>query len=185
MAGRPAAIGPLIVTGTVIRVEVEHLPKPAVSGRVLKTLWLWWSGPGKPDLSVCWRAYIHRFDLEHTFRFAKNTLGSTTPRVRLPEQADRWTWLVLTAYTQLRLARGAVADCRLPWEPPRHPDRLTPTRVRRGFPRLVPYSALLPGHRNPPRLAPGGQKAAAEAPQPATPRSRRLHRADFYVKWQG
>jgi hypothetical protein len=26
--------------------------------------------------------------------------------LRTPEQADRWTWLVLATYTQLRLARG-------------------------------------------------------------------------------
>src|SRR3954470_11885436 len=35
----------------------------------------------------------------------KLALGWTTPRVRTPEQADRWTWLVLIAYTQLRLGR--------------------------------------------------------------------------------
>jgi hypothetical protein len=32
-------------------------------------------------------------------------MGWTTPRVRRPEQADRWSWLVVAAYTQLRLAR--------------------------------------------------------------------------------
>jgi len=115
----------------VIRVEVEHLPKP--TARTKKTLWLWWSGPGTPDLDLCWRAYLRRFDIEHTYRFAKNTLGWTTPRVCTPEQADRWTALVVVAYTQLRLARGLVADLRLPWEKPRDPDRLTPARVRRGF----------------------------------------------------
>jgi hypothetical protein len=31
---------PPIVTGTVIRVQVEHLPKPTGNGRTLKTLWL-------------------------------------------------------------------------------------------------------------------------------------------------
>jgi hypothetical protein len=62
-------------------------------------LWLWWQGPGTPDLEVLWRAYVRRFDLEHTIRFCKQTLGWTTPRVRHPEQADRWTWLVLAAYT--------------------------------------------------------------------------------------
>lgn len=123
-----------IVAGTVIRVAVEHLPKP--TGRAVKTLWLWWSGPDLPDLAVCWRAYLRRFDLEHTYRFAKNTLGWTTPALRTPEQADRWTWLVVAAYTQLRLARGLVDDHRLPWEKPKEPDKLTPARVRRGFRRL-------------------------------------------------
>ncbi len=121
---------PPIVAGTIIRVQVEHLPKPT---RAVKTLWLWWAGPGTPDLDTCWRAYLRRFDLEHTFRFAKNTLGWTAPRVRTPEQADRWTWLIVCAHTQLRLARGLVADARLPWEPRLTTTGLTPARVRRGF----------------------------------------------------
>ena len=45
-------------------------------------------------------------------------------------------WLVVAAYTQLRLARGLVDDMRLPWERPRDPTKLTPARVRRGFRRL-------------------------------------------------
>lgn len=125
---------PPIVRGTVIRVEVEHLPKP--TARAVKTLWLWWSGPGHPDLDLCWRAYLRRFDIEHTYRFAKSTLGWTTPALRTPEQADRWTWLVVSAYTQLRLARRLVEDMRLPWERPRAPSLLTPARVRRGFRQL-------------------------------------------------
>ncbi|HZW42919.1 MAG TPA: NF041680 family putative transposase [Dermatophilaceae bacterium] len=126
---------PPIIRGTVIRVDVEHLPKP--TSRTKKTLWLWAAGPDF-DLDICWRAYLRRFDIEHTFRFLKNTLGWTTPSVRTPEQADRWTWLILAAYTQLRLARSLVDDQRLPWERRRKPGRLTPARVRRGFRRLGP-----------------------------------------------
>jgi len=125
---------PPIVKGSVIRVEVDHLPKP--TARTKKTLWLFWSGPGVPDLDLCWRAYLRRFDIEHTFRFAKNTLGWTAPSVCRPEQADRWTWLVIAMLTQLRLARGCVDDLRLPWERPRGPTQLTPARTRRGFRRL-------------------------------------------------
>jgi hypothetical protein len=125
---------PPIVRGSVIRVDVEHLPKR--DARQVKTLWLWWSGPGAPDLELCFRAYLHRFDLEHTYRFAKNTLGWTAPSLQTPEQADRWTWLIVGVYTQLRLARGLVDDMRLPWERPCQPAKLTPARVRRGFRRL-------------------------------------------------
>jgi hypothetical protein len=53
------------------------------------------------------------------------------PRVRHPEQADRWTWLVVAAFTQLRLARAHVADRRLPWERRYDTGRLTPIRVHR------------------------------------------------------
>ena len=84
-----------------------------------------------PDLGLLWRAYVRRFDLEHTFRFLKQNVGWTTPRVRHPEQADRWTWLVVAAYTQLRLARAGVADLRLPWERRYEAGRLTPVRVHR------------------------------------------------------
>jgi hypothetical protein len=125
--------GPLpIVIGTLVLVEVERLPR-GERRRESKKLWLWWDGPGgeEPDLDLLWRAYIRRFDLEHTFRFLKQTLGWTTPRVRHPEQADRWTWLVVNAFTQLRLARSGVADRRLPWERRYDSGRLTPVRVHR------------------------------------------------------
>jgi len=159
--------GPPIVRGTVIRVEVEHLPKP--TARAVKTLWLWWSGPGQPDLDVCWRAYLRRFDIEHTFRFAKSTLGWTTPALRTPDQADRWTWLVVVAYTQLRLARGLVDDLRLPWERPREPRRLTPSRVRRGF-RLLRATIGTPAH--PPKSdtpGPGRPKGTRRPPRTRYP----------------
>ena len=126
---------PPIVRGTVIRVEVDHLPKPA--GGIKKTLWLWASGPTL-DVEICWRGYLRRFDIAHTFRFIKNTLGWTAPALCTPEQADRWTWLIAGAYTQLRLARPLVEDIRMPWERRRKPGRLTPARVRRGFRRLSP-----------------------------------------------
>jgi len=95
--------------------DVSRLPGPA---RPWQLLWLWWSGPGVPDLSVIWRAYIRRFDEEQTFRFLKQVLNWTLPRVRQPEQADRWTWLVLAAYTQLRLAAACVQEQCLPSRAP-------------------------------------------------------------------
>jgi len=85
------------------------------------------------DARHCRRRWV----VEHTFRFLKQTLGWHTLRVRHPEQADRWTWLVLVAYTQLRLARALVADRRLPWERPESPGRLIPNRVRRAVPALL------------------------------------------------
>jgi hypothetical protein len=127
-----------IVVGTLILVEVERLPR-GERRREPRVLWLWWHGPEGmvPDLDLIWRAYVRRFDLEHTFRFLKQSMGWTTPRVRHPKQADRWTWLVLAAFTQLRLARTHVADLRLPWERRYEPDRLTPVRVHRAVSALL------------------------------------------------
>ncbi len=125
--------GPLPLTvGTLILVEVERLPR-GERRREPRVLWLWWHGPEgtAPELGLLWRSYVRRFDLEHTFRFLKQSMGWTTPRVRRPEQADRWTLLVLAAFTQLRLARACVADLRLPWERRYNTGRLTPIRVHR------------------------------------------------------
>ena len=55
-----------------------------------------------------------------------------------PEQADRWTWIVLAAFTQLRLARPCAADRRLPRERRYEPGYLTPVRVRRSILALLP-----------------------------------------------
>ena len=132
--------GPLpIVRGTLVLVEVGRLPR-GERRRKPKKLWLWWHGPEAttPDLNLLWRVYVRRLDLEHAFRFLKQTLGWTTLRVRHPEQADRWSWLVLVAYTQLRLLRPCVADRRLPWERRYTPGYLTPVRVRRGVLALLP-----------------------------------------------
>jgi hypothetical protein len=142
-----------VVRGTVILVEVAKLPRQT---RKPKKLWLWFSGEGEADLDLLWRAYVRRFDLEHTIRFLKQTLGWTAPRVRHPEQADRWTWLVLAAYTQLGLARSCAEDRRLPWERPQLERRLTPCRTLRGFAALLaavgtPAEAPKPCGRSPGR----------------------------------
>ena len=85
------------------------------------------------EMDRWWQAFLRRFDLEHTFRLLKQTLGWTAPEVRTPQAADCWTWLVTAAHTQLRLARPLAQDLRRPWEKPAPPSQLTPARVRRGF----------------------------------------------------
>jgi hypothetical protein len=158
-----------IIPATIIRVDVEHPPKPA--SRANKTLWLWVStgAAAAADLDVCWRAYLRRFDIEHTFRFAKNTLGWTTPAVRTPEQADLWTWLVIAALTQLRLARPIVADQRLPWERSLPPGELTPNRVRRAFPSTRHIIGTPARPPKPSRAGPGRPKGTPKPPRTRYP----------------
>jgi Transposase DDE domain len=150
-----------IVEGSVVLVEVGKLPRQT---RKPKKLWLWWSRESEANLDLIWRAYCRRFDLEHTIRFSKQTLGWTTPRFRHPEQADRWTWLVLAAYAQLRLGRAIVADAKLPWERAQLPQRLTPTRVLRGFATLL---AVVGTPAKPPKpcgRSPGRPKGSRSGP---------------------
>jgi hypothetical protein len=120
-------------------------------------VWLWWSRIDATDGDVdrCWMSFLRRFDIEHTFRLLKQTLGWTAPRLRDPAAADRWTWIAIAAHTQLRLARPLASDLRRPWEKPLDPEHLTPARVRRGFRNLrakIPTPAHAP---NPTRPGPG------------------------------
>jgi hypothetical protein len=88
-------------------------------------------------------------------------LGWTRPRLRKPEAADRWTWLIIAAYTQLRLARPLGRDLRHAWEKPTTPGRLTPARVRQTFRNLrqyMPCPARAPKlHRPGPGRPPGAR----------------------------
>ena len=152
--------GPLpVIEGTLIRLQVDHLP----GDREPKPVWLWWSRTGAPPAEVdrCWQAFLRRFDLEHTFRLFKQVLGWTAPKIRDPAAADTWTWIIITCYAQLRLARPLADDLRLPWERPAPPGRLTPARVRRGFRNIratvpCPAGAPKPGKPGPGR--PPGSK---------------------------
>jgi DDE superfamily endonuclease len=160
--------GPLpVMEATVIQLQVDRLPGTGTP----KPLWLWFSDTATPAAQVdrLWQMFLRRFDLEHTFRFLKQTLGWTTPRLRSPEAADRWTWLVIAAHTQLRLARHLVEDQRRPWErKPVTPGRLTPARVRRGFRNVRPATALPASAPKPSRPGPGrpaGSQNSHRAPQ--------------------
>src|SRR4051794_15404913 len=142
-----------VIEGTLVRLQVEHLP----GDRDPKPVWLWSSVPGAStaDVDRWWQAVLRRLDLEHTFRLFKQTLGWTAPKIRTPEAADRWTWLIIAAHTQLRLARPLAEDLRRPWERPARPGRLTPARVRRGF-RNIRVTATLPASApKPSRSGPG------------------------------
>jgi DDE superfamily endonuclease len=159
--------GPLpVIEGTLIRLQVDHLP----GDRDPKPVWLWSSATGATPEQVdrLWQAFLRRFDLEHTFRLFKQVLGWTTPKIRDPAAADRWTWIIISCHAQLRLARPLAADLRCPWERPAPPGRLTPARVRRGFRNIratipCPASAPKPGKPGPGR--PPGSKNRHPAPR--------------------
>jgi DDE superfamily endonuclease len=171
-----------IVAGTLVHLGVEHLP----GDRDPKPLWLWYSHPDAApdaatdaatvDLDRLWRLFLRRFDLEHTFRLCKQTLGLTRPRLRRPAQADRWAWLLLAAYTQLRLARGLAVDLRRPWERPLPPERLTPCRVRRGYRRLRRILGTPASAPKPARPGPGRPKGRTSAPALRHPVGKHQHR---------
>jgi hypothetical protein len=145
------------VAGTLVHLGVERLP----GDRDPKPLWLWSSHPDAAavDLDRLWRLFLRRFDLEHTFRFFKQTLGLTRPRLRSPAQADRWAWLITVAYTQLRLARDLVQDVRRPWERPLAAGQLTPAASDAAIVASAGSWARRPARRNPPGPVPAAPRA--------------------------
>jgi hypothetical protein len=155
-----------LLRGTLIRLAVDHLPR---STKAPTPLWFWWFGPIPPDLAQIWQAYIARFSIEHTFRFFKQTLRWTTPKLRAPAAADRWTWLLILAFVQLRLARNAVSDVRLPWQPPLPAQRRTPARVRRAFWQLLMRLGSPTSMPKPCGRSPGRPKRKRSPPAPRFP----------------
>jgi hypothetical protein len=152
---------PPVIACRLIRVTVEHLP----NGRIVPgPLWLWRAGPGQPDLGLCARAYLHRFDMEHTYRFAKTALGWARPALRDPAQFGRWTWIVACAINQLRLARPLASDRRHAWERRRRPERLPPGRVRRDFARLILMTGTPASPPKPSRAGPGRPRGSTSTP---------------------
>jgi hypothetical protein len=155
-----------VIEGTLIRLQVDHLP----GDRDPKPVWLWSSrtGAAPGDVDRLWQAFLRRFDLEHTFRLFKQVLGWTAPKIRDPAAADRWTWLIIACHAQLRLARPLAADLRRPWEKPAPPGRLTPARVRRGFRNIRAKAAQPAGAPKPGKPGPGrppGSKNRRPAPR--------------------
>lgn len=154
-----------IVAGTLIRREVT-----GGDGHT-RVWWLWWAGPAAAfSLPLLACAYSYRFTIEHGFRFDKQDLFWTGYTPIDPDHAQRWSWLVALAYTQLHLARPLAADLRLPWEKPCTPQQLSPRRVRRAF-RLV--TAGLPSPARAPKSArpgPGRPKGSKNKhPRPRRP----------------
>ncbi|MCW2502146.1 MAG: hypothetical protein JWO79_430 [Actinomycetia bacterium] len=154
-----------VLEGTHIRLAVDHLP----GDRDPKPLWLWSSRTGATPAHVdrLWQAFLRRSGLEHTFRLFKQTLGWTAPRLRDPAAADRWTWLIIAAHTQLRLARDLTTDLRRPWERPTAAGRLTPARVRRGFRNLRRKTTQPAGAPKPGKPGPGRPPGSRNS-RPAT-----------------
>ena len=63
-AAWPDHDGPLpVIEGTLIRLQVDHLP----GDRDPKPVWLWWSrtGAAPGEVDRCWQSFLRRFDLEH------------------------------------------------------------------------------------------------------------------------
>jgi hypothetical protein len=110
------------------------------------------------------KAAQHFSRLEHACRFARTALGWHKAALRTAAQFARWTWIIITTITQLRLARALAADHRHAWERPRKPGRLTPGRVHRDFARLTATAGTPASPPKPSKPGPGRPQGSRSTP---------------------
>lgn len=110
-------------------------PYAADTKRDPRVSWFVWLGDQQADLVEIALGYARRFGQEHGYRFDKQALLWEKPRLRTPEQFERWSQVVAIAHNHLVLGRWLVEPELRPWES-RH-RAATPQQVRRGFRKLL------------------------------------------------
>jgi hypothetical protein len=118
---------------TVIRVVRPHASN---SERDPRASWFVWIGDPEADLVSIGLGYVLRFSQEHGYRFQKQSLLWDQPRLRTPEQFERWTHLVAIAHNHLVLAKELVEPVLRPWENKHRPA--TPQQVHRAMGTFLP-----------------------------------------------
>lgn len=126
--------------------------------------WFVWTGEDLLPLAEVPVGYKRRYSHEHGYRFEKQALLWSTPRLRTPEQFERWTALVACVQNQLVLARPLGQALYRPWE--NRTDVVTPQQVRRTMPRIVAQLATPAKPPQPRGKSPGRAKGAHIRPAP-------------------
>jgi hypothetical protein len=121
---------------SLVRMEREQTIDTKRQPRVL---WLMVRSPHLPtpppeQISAFYR---RRYSIEHGYRFDKQELMWTEPRLRTPEKLELWSWIVAAAHHQITQARTFVAGQCHPWQrtsgKDNGPSQTTPAQVRRAF----------------------------------------------------
>ena len=106
--------------------KIERLEEKK-TGVKHRPLWLIWVGEEFLALEEIWSQYARRFGIDHWYRFAKQRLHWTLPKLGTPAQCQRWCNLVVNMTWQLWLSKELVQEWHLPWQKPQ--KNLTPQRV--------------------------------------------------------
>lgn len=143
-----------------------------------KISWFVWKGQENEPapLAEISPTYRLRYSQEHGYRLDKQVLLWDVPRLRTPEQTERWTQIVACAHNQLVLARPLVTGIYRPWETRR--SVLTLSQVRRAIPSIL---TQLGTPARPPQLrgkAPGRAKGFHPKPAPRHPVIRKTSKTE-------
>ena len=111
-------------------------PHAADRERDPRVSWFVWIGDPQAELIQIALGYVRRLSQEHGYRFQKQALLWTRPRVRTSEQFERWSLVVAIAFNHLVLARELVEPVLRPWKSTHRPP--TPPQVRRGMQKWLP-----------------------------------------------
>ncbi|MHC5850077.1 hypothetical protein [Nostoc sp.] len=84
-----------------------------------------------PSIEKVWRLYLRRFPVDHWYRFLKQRLHWTVPKLSTPKQCERWSDLMPLMTWELWLARDIVTDNPLPWQ--KSLDNLTRSLSRSSY----------------------------------------------------
>jgi hypothetical protein len=138
---------------TIIQVKRPHATN---SERDPKISWFVYLGQDPEEgLAQVALLYCLRFGQEHGYRFDKQALLWTDPRLRTPEQFDRWSCIVAIVHNLLILAREVVPAVLRPWENKQR--KHSPQQVRRGLIKYLPQLGT-PAPPPKPRGNPKGRK---------------------------
>jgi hypothetical protein len=132
-----------------------------------KPIWLAWAGEAMPPLSGIWQLYCRRFGVDHWFRFAKQRLHWTLPKLGTAKQAERWSDLMPLLSWQLWLARELVVDHPLPWQ--KKQAHLTPGRVAQSMSALFTQLGTPAQVPKPRGKSPGWTKGHSRTPRIRAP----------------
>ena len=129
--------------------------------------WFLWDGSPQACIPEVALGYRRRYSHEHGYRFEKQDLLWTVPRLRTPAQFERWSQVVAIVHNLLVLVRPQVQAVLRPWETSQRPA--SPQQVRRAMAKIVAQVGTPSRPPKPRGKSPGRPKGALIKPAPRHP----------------
>jgi len=126
--------------------------------------WFLWDGSPQACIPEVALGYRRRYSHEHGYRFEKQSLLWTVPRLRTPAHFERWSQVVAIVHNLLVLARAQVQPELRPWESSQR--EASPQQVRRAMAKIMAQLGTPAQPPKPRGKSPGRQTGAVVRPAP-------------------